>query len=127
MRAQEVDWTKPTAFLLGNEKVGVSEAALALADQCVVIPMAGFVESFNISVAAALIMYEAHQQRVKKLGRNGDLSEEQQKILQAALMLRSVVSGQVPVNLVFIFLRFIRSPKSPGCHLLPTRRKKVPP
>lgn len=90
-----MDWTKPTAFLLGNEKVGVSEEALALADHCAIIPMAGFVESFNISVAAALIMYEAHQQRVKKLGRNGDLSEEQQKILQAALMLRSVVSGQM--------------------------------
>jgi tRNA (guanosine-2'-O-)-methyltransferase len=36
--------------------MGVSEEAVALADQCAIIPMAGFVESFNISVAAALIM-----------------------------------------------------------------------
>lgn len=70
----------------------MSEEALAQADYCAVIPMAGFVESFNISVAAALIMYEAHNQRLKKLGCNGDLSEEEQKLLVAALMLRSVVS-----------------------------------
>jgi tRNA (guanosine-2'-O-)-methyltransferase len=70
----------------------VSEEAVALADHCAIIPMAGFVESFNISVAAALIMYEAHHQRLRKMGRNGDLSEEEQKLLVAALMLRSVVS-----------------------------------
>lgn len=52
----------------------------------------GFVESFNISVAAALIMYEAQQQRIRKLGRSGDLSPEQQQQLLAAFLLRGVVS-----------------------------------
>ncbi len=47
---------------------GVSPAALELADACAVVPMAGFVESFNISVAAALIMYEARRSREQALG-----------------------------------------------------------
>lgn len=63
---QEVDWTRPTAFILGNEKFGISDEAVALADATAIIPMSGFVESFNISVAAALIMYEAQQQRIRK-------------------------------------------------------------
>lgn len=53
-------------------------------------------ESFNISVAAALIMYEAQQQRLRALGRQGDLSEEQQQQLLAAFLLRGVVSGWLP-------------------------------
>lgn len=54
--------------------------------------MCGFVESFNISVAAALTMYEAQQQRMRKLGRHGDLNDQQQHILLAEYLLRSVVS-----------------------------------
>ena len=53
---QDVDWARPTAFVLGNERDGVSEAALEMADVVAAVPMAGFVESFNVSVAAALIM-----------------------------------------------------------------------
>eukprot|EP00775_Hariotina_reticulata_P007942 gene7942-8138_t len=89
---QEVDWTRPTAFVLGNERSGVSPEALQLADQAAVIPMAGFVESFNISVAAALIMYEAQQQRVRKTGRAGDLTLAEQQQLLASFLLRGVVS-----------------------------------
>lgn len=87
----DVDWTKPTAFILGNEKHGVSDEAVAAADACVVIPMTGFVESFNVSVAAALIMWEASQQRIRKLGAHGDLTAKQQEILRAAMVMRSVV------------------------------------
>lgn len=79
---QEVDWTRPTAFLLGNEAQGISDEALALSDHSAIIPMSGFVESFNISVAAALVMYEAQQQRVRKLGRHGDLTDQQQASIQ---------------------------------------------
>jgi tRNA (guanosine-2'-O-)-methyltransferase len=50
------------------------------------------VESFNISVAAALIMYEAQQQRVRKLQHAGDLTAQQQEQLLAAFLLRGVVS-----------------------------------
>lgn len=61
---REPDYTAPTAFLLGQEKDGVTEEALALADQEVIIPMIGMVSSLNVSVAAALLLYEAQRQRV---------------------------------------------------------------
>eukprot|EP00983_Pelagomonas_calceolata_P009548 308946-Pelagomonas_calceolata.AAC.2 len=54
--------------------MGVSEEAVEAADACAIIEMSGFVESFNISVAAALVMYEARSQRQRKLGYHGDLS-----------------------------------------------------
>ncbi|MBY6064440.1 tRNA (guanosine(18)-2'-O)-methyltransferase TrmH [Pseudidiomarina sediminum] len=60
---REIDYTKPTAILFGQEKKGVSEQALALADKHVVIPMVGMAESLNVSVAAATILYEAQRQR----------------------------------------------------------------
>ena len=59
----EVDYTEPVAFVLGAELKGLSESALALADHHVVIPMAGHVESLNVSVAAALLLFEARRQR----------------------------------------------------------------
>eukprot|EP00878_Enallax_costatus_P039592 GHUV01045439.1.p1 GENE.GHUV01045439.1~~GHUV01045439.1.p1 ORF type:complete len:198 (+),score=62.92 GHUV01045439.1:707-1300(+) len=90
---QDVDWTRPTAFVLGNESAGVSDTALQLADHTAIIPMAGFVESFNISVAAALIMYEAQQQRIRRLGKSGDLTEQQKQQLLASFLLRGVVSA----------------------------------
>jgi tRNA (guanosine-2'-O-)-methyltransferase len=60
---RQVDYTKPTAILLGQEKTGISKEALALADQDVIIPMVGMCQSLNVSVASALILYEAQRQR----------------------------------------------------------------
>lgn len=60
---REIDYTKPTAILLGQEKFGISPEALALADQDIVIPMVGMVQSLNVSVANATILYEAQRQR----------------------------------------------------------------
>ncbi|MBR9728045.1 tRNA (guanosine(18)-2'-O)-methyltransferase TrmH [Shewanella intestini] len=60
---REIDYTKPTAIVLGNEHDGVSEQAIASADQHIIIPMVGMVQSLNVSVAGALIMYEAQRQR----------------------------------------------------------------
>ncbi|MGY5451350.1 tRNA (guanosine(18)-2'-O)-methyltransferase TrmH [Agarivorans sp. MS3-6] len=60
---REVDYTKPTAILMGQEKHGISDTALALADQDIIIPMVGMVQSLNVSVASALILYEAQRQR----------------------------------------------------------------
>jgi tRNA (guanosine-2'-O-)-methyltransferase len=57
------DFTRPTALLLGAELLGVSERAAALADRHVFIPMRGLVASLNVSVAAAVILYEAARQR----------------------------------------------------------------
>jgi len=57
------DYTRPTAILLGAERLGVSAQAAALADAHIVVPMRGLVESLNVSVAAAVILYEAARQR----------------------------------------------------------------
>jgi hypothetical protein len=175
-RPQEVDWTRPTAFVLGNEKDGVSQTAVDMADALAVVPMAGealgspaaalmcepapasqllhpcwaecgalfshillraagFVESFNVSVAAAIIMvrrgggkgrraahgsgaaappsapaipgaaahgafplspapqWEAQQQRLRRTGVHGDLSDRERDVLLAEFLIRGVVGG----------------------------------
>lgn len=60
---REIDYTKPTVVLVGSEKFGVSEQAAEIADQHISIPMMGMVQSLNVSVAAAIILYEAQRQR----------------------------------------------------------------
>ncbi|MFN4073008.1 MAG: tRNA (guanosine(18)-2'-O)-methyltransferase TrmH [Thermus sp.] len=62
---REVDYTRPTAILLGAEKWGVSQEALALSHGAIRIPMMGMVQSLNVSVAAAVILFEAQRQRLK--------------------------------------------------------------
>ena len=51
------------AIMLGNEHRGLSETAISLADEKVYIPMKGMVQSFNLSVTAAVVMYEVSKQR----------------------------------------------------------------
>ncbi len=58
-----VDFTRPTAIVMGNEHRGLTAHAIASADITVRIPMAGMVESLNISVAAAVSLFEAARQR----------------------------------------------------------------
>lgn len=60
---REVDYTQPFALLVGQELEGISERALSCADQSIIIPMQGMVEALNVSVAAALVLYEAQRQR----------------------------------------------------------------
>lgn len=62
---RDVDYTKPTVVIMGNERDGVSDEGLAIADQHIIIPMIGMVQSLNVSVASALIMYEAQRQRAQ--------------------------------------------------------------
>lgn len=63
---REIDYTLPTAIVLGGEKHGISEQALQMADQDIIIPMVGMVQSLNVSVASALILFEAQRQRQLK-------------------------------------------------------------
>ncbi|MEH6594641.1 MAG: tRNA (guanosine(18)-2'-O)-methyltransferase TrmH [Colwellia polaris] len=60
---REIDYTKPTAIILGQEKFGASAKALEMADQDIVIPMVGMVQSLNVSVACSVVLYEAQRQR----------------------------------------------------------------
>ena len=60
---RQCDFTGPTAFVLGAEKWGLSAATAAAIDQAIVIPMRGMVQSLNVSVAAAALLFEALRQR----------------------------------------------------------------
>ena len=53
----------PAAIIVGGEGPGVSSSLIDLADELLTIPMRGTVESLNVSVAAALVLYEAMRQR----------------------------------------------------------------
>lgn len=61
---REVDYTAPCATVFGNERSGVSREAAELADEHVIIPMLGMVQSLNVSVATAVILFEAQRQRL---------------------------------------------------------------
>jgi len=60
-----VDFTRPTAILMGAEVDGVSEEAEGMVDGFFSVPMLGMVESFNVSVASALVLAEAIRQRTE--------------------------------------------------------------
>jgi len=60
------DMTKPTAVILGNEHDGVAQDLQTLVTDHIYIPMQGMVQSLNVSVAAAVILYEAFRQRMAK-------------------------------------------------------------
>lgn len=61
---READYTRPTAIVLGEELRGISEQTAQAVDGHVVIPMMGMTESLNVSVAAAVILFEAQKQRL---------------------------------------------------------------
>ena len=58
----KIDYTKPTVLVMGNEKDGISQEVIDIADNVVIIPMRGMAQSLNVSVATALILYEAERQ-----------------------------------------------------------------
>lgn len=60
---REIDFTRPTAVVVGSELHGLSDAALARVDHTVFVPMVGMVRSLNVSVATAVLLYEAQRQR----------------------------------------------------------------
>ena len=72
------------ALILGNEHDGLRDALHEGAKTSVRIPMRGFVESFNVSVAAAVLLYAATR------GRSGDLPESEQLRFYARALVRSV-------------------------------------
>ena len=60
----EVDFKLPTVIIMGSEEDGIAESLLKLSDHKVRIPLAGKVDSLNVSVAAAVVLYEAVRQRL---------------------------------------------------------------
>jgi tRNA G18 (ribose-2'-O)-methylase SpoU len=112
----EYDWAEvPTAVIFGNELDGVSETAKELADGKVYLPMSGFTESFNLSVSAALLLYHATEDRKKRIASSssssshehrGDMSEDEERLLRAIWLSRSVANYSRPKYMKGLIERF---------------------
>ena len=63
---RDFDFTKSTCFVLGAEKWGLSNELNAQVDESIYIPMNGMVQSLNVSVAGAILLFEAVRQRKSK-------------------------------------------------------------
>lgn len=81
--------TQPTALLFGTEREGLSQKMLEAADQYLQIPMLGFTESFNISVAAALILHRLSGE-MRKRDLPWPLTEEEKHRLRWAWIKKSI-------------------------------------
>jgi tRNA (guanosine-2'-O-)-methyltransferase len=100
LEPQELSKFDRVALVLGNEHDGLREELVARADESVRIPMRGFVESLNLSVAAAVLLSHATSRRA------GDLDPQSQRLLyakglylsvpRAADVLSSLASARVP-------------------------------
>jgi tRNA (guanosine-2'-O-)-methyltransferase len=69
---------QPLVILFGAEHSGVSDAARAMADGTVTVPMRGLTESLNVSVAAACVLQRVSERRRAQVGK-GDLEPERQR------------------------------------------------
>jgi tRNA (guanosine-2'-O-)-methyltransferase len=85
-----VDFSGRTALVVGNELAGVSAPIRDSADELVQIPMSGFAQSLNISVAAGILLHQARRDRIGRLGSHGDLSNEDKARLRAVFAVKSV-------------------------------------
>jgi tRNA (guanosine-2'-O-)-methyltransferase len=95
---EEIDFSQKVALVFGNERDGVTPELLREADGAVRIAMRGFAQSYNVSVAAALAMYHATQDRVRRLGALGDLTEAQRQVLRERFYRRTLRSSDLIVD-----------------------------
>jgi tRNA (guanosine-2'-O-)-methyltransferase len=84
---------EPIALVFGTELEGVSDEILDFADETLAIPMFGFTKSFNVSVAAAICMYEL-KQKLLKSGIDYKLSEEKLLEMKIRWTVNSIRSGE---------------------------------
>jgi len=87
---EELDVSKPTVLIFGNEHSGVSNEAIDLADGTFIIPMNGFVQSLNISVAAALSMSEVTKKARQVAGEQYFLTMDEKRELFKEWMIKSL-------------------------------------
>ncbi|MEO6954676.1 MAG: RNA methyltransferase [Polyangia bacterium] len=87
---ESLDPAAPAVFLVGNEHDGLTDEARSLCDLEYALPMQGFSESVNLSVATALTIYTHARRRREHLGRDGDLDEVELARLRASYYARSV-------------------------------------
>jgi tRNA (guanosine-2'-O-)-methyltransferase len=92
----DVPIEQPLCIFIGNEARGLTEAAQAACQYRYSIPMVGMSESLNLSVSAAISLYDTSQRKRQKLGANSDLTTQQQSALRAQYYLHSANSRMLP-------------------------------
>lgn len=85
--------SEPVALVFGTEKEGVSAEILDFADETLAIPMYGFTKSFNVSVAAAICVYDLRQ-KLESSGINFKLSEDKLWEMKVRWAVNSIKSGE---------------------------------
>lgn len=85
--------SEPVALVFGTEKEGVSAKILDFADETLAIPMYGFTKSFNVSVAAAICVYDLRQ-KLESSEINFKLSEEKLWEMKVRWVVNSIKSGE---------------------------------
>lgn len=86
----KVSVEKPLCIMVGNEHRGLSKTAQAACDICYQIPMYGMSESMNLSVSAAISLYDTTARKRAMIGTSTDLNEQEQSVLRAQYYLNSV-------------------------------------
>lgn len=89
----ELDINQPIALVFGTERDGISKEIIEHADEFVKIPMYGFIESFNISVSAAIIL-SALRTKLEESSLDWKLTDEQQTQLKIKWCTKIIRNGE---------------------------------
>lgn len=90
----DFDITKKSAFFLGAEKTGISDIVMEEADDYISMPIYGFTESYNVSVANAILLHELVN-RLRKSDVDWKLSEEERNEIMLDWTIKSIVSSDM--------------------------------
>ena len=95
----DIDVSHPVCLVFGSEHSGLSKRALAMTEHRFTVPMHGMVESFNVSVSAALALWEVTQRRRRHLGAAGDLGNDD-AVARAFFYLKRAIKS--PEHIAFL-------------------------
>ncbi|MFT5336341.1 MAG: tRNA (guanosine-2'-O-)-methyltransferase [Sphingobacteriales bacterium] len=90
----QISFDKPIALVMGNESVGISKTVMEEADELVQIPMLGFTESFNLSVATALFFQTFRAKLEKEYPGDYFLSQDEKNEILLDWMKKTVKSSE---------------------------------
>lgn len=94
---EELPLQQKTALLFGTEMQGLTPEAISMADGFTKIPMAGFTESFNISVSVAICLYHLTT-KIRQNIQNWELSEDEKLDVMLEWLMQSVKNAEGLVN-----------------------------
>ena len=95
----DIDVSRPVCLVFGSEHSGLSKRALALTEHRFTIPMHGMVESFNVSVSAAVSLWEVTQRRRRFLQADSDLDTDEATSLALRYLKRALKNPDLVAHL----------------------------